>query len=62
MAYVARFKRTESSATPTGVTKRTPELETAILGGFADGRPIGKLCREHGISRTTLHNWKQDAP
>ena len=42
------------------MTKRTPELETAILTGFANGRPIGKLCREHGISRTTLHNWKHD--
>ena len=32
------------------MTKRTPQIETAILEGFADGRSILSLCREHGIA------------
>ena len=42
------------------MTKRTPQLETAILEGFAAGQTIASLCREHGISRSTVQNWKRD--
>ena len=44
------------------MTKRTPQIETAILEGFADGRSILSLCREHGISRSTFQKWKRGDP
>lgn len=40
------------------MTKRTPELESAILKGFAGGRRLLDLCREHGISPSTFQHWK----
>ena len=39
------------------MTKRTPQIESAILDGFADGRSLRSLCREHDISRTAFLSW-----
>lgn len=40
------------------MTKRTPQIESAILDGFAGGRRLLDLCREHGISPSTFQHWK----
>lgn len=44
------------------MTKRTPQLESALLEGFACGRSILSLCREHGITPGTFHQWKRADP
>src|ERR1700756_1801843 len=41
------------------MTKRTPALEAALLDAFADGLPLGKICRKLGIARTTVHSWRR---
>ena len=44
------------------MTKRTPQIEDAILDGFADGHSLRDMCRAHGISRSTFHGWKNADP
>ena len=39
------------------MTKRTPQIEAAIIEGFADGRSLRSMCREHDISRTAFLAW-----
>lgn len=42
--------------------KRKNFTETQILSvikQYEGGRPAEDLCREHGISRATLYNWKK---
>lgn len=36
---------------------RTPELETTIVEGIADGIPLRQLCREHGVSKSSVYAW-----
>jgi putative transposase len=31
----------------------------AVLRQYEGGRPAEEICREHGISRTTLYQWKK---
>jgi len=31
----------------------------SIIKQYEGGRPIDDLCREHGISRATVYNWKK---
>ena len=41
--------------------KKTRFTETQIvslLKEYDGGRPVGELCREHGISQPTFYNWK----
>lgn len=33
----------------------TPELETIIIDGIAEGIPLRQLCREHGIGKSTVY-------
>ena len=41
------------------MTKRTPQIETAILDGFAAGRSLLDMCQEHGIAPMTFYNWRR---
>ena len=45
-----------------GMTKRTPQLETAILQAFAEGLTITKACSANGLSRTAFNKWKHADP
>lgn len=40
------------------MTKRTPQLESAILDGFAAGRRLLDMCRENGVAPSTVQHWK----
>lgn len=40
------------------MTKRTPQLESAILNGFAAGRRLLDMCRENGVAPSTVQHWK----
>jgi hypothetical protein len=45
-----------------GMTKRTPQIEAAIIAGFAAGRSLRSVCREHDLSRTAFLTWKLADP
>lgn len=42
------------------MTKRTPQLESAILNGFAAGRRLLDMCRENGVAPSTVQHWKHN--
>lgn len=44
------------------MTKRTPELETAILEDYGSGRTLTDVCHAHGVSRSTVQSWKRADP
>ena len=44
------------------MTKRTPQIENAILDGFANGQRLVDMCDKHGISRTTFQRWRREDP
>lgn len=39
-------------------TKLTPELEAALLGLLAEGKPIEPSCRKVGIDDSTFRKWR----
>lgn len=44
------------------MTKRTPELETAILEDYASGRTLTDVCDTHDVSRSTVQSWRRADP
>lgn len=44
------------------MTKCTPQLESAILSGFAEGLSLSVACRTHEISRSAFLQWKAADP
>lgn len=44
------------------MTKRTTQLETLVLGLFAEGRSLQGACREAGISRSAFLKWMHATP
>lgn len=44
------------------MTKRTSQLESAILAGFAEGQTLQTVCRAHDVSRTAFLAWKAADP
>lgn len=44
------------------MTKHTPQLESAILDGFAEGLSLSMACRRHDVSRSTFLKWKAADP
>lgn len=57
-----RFKPLPYPATPAGMTKRTPQRETAVIQAFASGKTITVACKENGIGRTTFQEWRRADP
>jgi transposase-like protein len=44
-----------------GVTVRTAEIDEAIISGICQGTPLAQICRELGIDRSIVYDWrKQD--
>lgn len=44
------------------MTKLTPQLQSAILAGFADGISLRTMCRKAGISRSVFLKWMNGDP
>jgi len=40
-------------------SKFSPQKIVRILKEFDDGKPLDELCREHGISKATVYNWRK---
>lgn len=40
-------------------SKFSPQRIVRILKEFDDGKPLDELCREHGISKATVYNWRK---
>jgi len=36
----------------------TPALARAVCSAIASGLPVGVACRQHGIARQTLYDWR----
>ncbi len=41
-------------------SKRTPEIEAAIIEGLSRGTPLTVVCRELGICDRTVRNWQEE--
>lgn len=44
------------------MTKHTPQLETAILDGFAEGCSLRAICKRAGVSRSAFLRWLHADP
>ena len=44
------------------MTKRTAQIENAILDGLANGISLEVLCGKHAISRAAFYKWVQKDP
>lgn len=44
------------------MTKRSPQLEAAILDGFAEGLSLSVACSRCGLSRSAFLQWKAADP
>lgn len=44
------------------MTKHTPQLETAILDGFAEGCSLRAICQRAGVSRSAFLRWLHADP
>lgn len=43
-----------------GHTVRTPEIDEAIVAGISQGIPLAQICRDLGIDRSIVYDWRRD--
>ena len=44
------------------MAERSPEIEQKIIKGISHGTPLAVLCRELGVGRRTVYDWRDADP